>query len=135
MPNSITADQFSDEFMKLMGGQEPLVRKIASEEAKKSAQNLVDETKSAAPREAKNSKRSGKYAKHIAMKEISTNPLEVGWQWYVKAPDYRLTHLLINGHMTRNGHMTKKEDFLTEPTKKNEEEFYKNMKERIEKGV
>jgi hypothetical protein len=133
MANSLTADQFSAEFMKLMESQEPEIRKIASEEAKKSAQKLVDDTKSSAPREA-GSKRSGTYAKHIAMKELEGDSLQVGSMWYVKAPDYRLTHLLINGHLTRNGRMTKAKDFLTEPTKKNEEEFVNNVKERIEKN-
>ena len=32
--------------------------------------------------------------------------------WHVKAPDHRLTHLLVHGHATRNGGRTKADPFL-----------------------
>lgn len=32
--------------------------------------------------------------------------------WYVKAPDHRLTHLLVHGHATKDGGRTKADPFL-----------------------
>ena len=32
--------------------------------------------------------------------------------WYVKAPDHRLTHLLVHGHAKKNGGRTKANPFL-----------------------
>ena len=32
--------------------------------------------------------------------------------WHVKAPDYRLTHLLVHGHATKTGGRTKADPFL-----------------------
>ena len=55
-----------------------------------------------------NRRRSGTYRNNFA--------IDKGWQerhhyaaeWHVKTPEYRLTHLLENGHLTRDGtHRTK----------------------------
>lgn len=34
------------------------------------------------------------------------------YAWYVKAPNHRLTHLLVNGHATRDGGRTRADPFL-----------------------
>ena len=56
---------------------------------------------------------SGSFKRNISTKE-ETNPSTGMKQfvWYVKAPDHRITHLLVHGHATRNGGRTKADPFL-----------------------
>lgn len=71
-------------------------------------QSLVSETKATAP--------VGKSKKHFKNYIDYKNTYKDAWAttytWYVKAPAYRLTHLLVNGHQTRNGGRTKANPFL-----------------------
>ena len=56
---------------------------------------------------------SGSFKKNIAVTE-EANPATGMKQfiWHVKAPDHRVTHLLVHGHATRNGGRTKADPFL-----------------------
>ena len=56
-----------------------------------------------------------KFKRSISFKEIyKTKGKYAGrtYVWFVKPPDHRLTHLLVNGHATRNGKRTKANPFL-----------------------
>ena len=44
---------------------------------------------------------AGKYVKSFATKMTKEGPTTIEYTWYVKAPEYRLTHLLEFGHRTR----------------------------------
>ena len=74
--------------------------------SKKAASDLAKKTKSTAP------KRTGKYRKSIASKLLKASPNGDTYVWYVRAPHYRLTHLLVHGHVTPNGGRTKADPFL-----------------------
>lgn len=93
---------------------------------------FTSDTKRDAPRS--NTKRSGTFAKNITSKTTLETPNKKVNTWYVKDPEYRLTHLIKNGHAKRNGGRTKAQDFITPNYNKLEENFDEGIKEVIERG-
>lgn len=68
-------------------------------QAKQSMGQLVKDTKATAPV----GKRKKHYKDSIKSKKVSENDRSVSYLWYVAGSDYRLSHLLENGHALRNG--------------------------------
>lgn len=82
------------------------VAKRVNAKSKSAAEQLKRMTKASAPEQ------SGDFKEHIAIKEFNAGHGMKKYVWYVKSPDHRLTHLLVNGHATRNGGRTKGNPFL-----------------------
>lgn len=68
---------------------------------------LVKLTKSTAPEGAR-----GSFKRNISSKRLKRDGNGSTHVWYVKAPDHRLTHLLVHGHATKDGGRTKANPFL-----------------------
>lgn len=92
---------------------------------KASANKLKKLTKATAP------VASGSFRKNIAVKEMDAGNGMKKYVWHVKAPDHRLTHLLVHGHATKTGGRTKADPFLTNALKIVQPEYEKAVEEAV----
>ena len=104
---------------------------------RESMRKLVKETKATAPR----GRRNGQYKKSITANYQGLKPSANGLKgqdinaiWYVRAPEYRLTHLLAYGHATRNGGRTSANPFLQNAVNKVIPEYEQKVQEAISNG-
>ena len=107
------------------------MKKVNDECTKK----FVKNTRKDAPR---GHRKKGHYYTHIASKTTINTPNEKVNVWYVRSPEYRLTHLLKDGHKIKNkpnGKVygkTKDNDFLEKDYDILEKEYLEGIKEVIE---
>lgn len=76
----------------------------------------------------------GDFRKSIASKLLKTGRGGDTYVWYVKAPNYRLTHLLVHGHATRDGGRTRGNPFLHNAVNEVLPEYEKNVEEALKNG-
>lgn len=88
---------------------------------------LVSLTKSTAPMGARQS-----FKRNIASKAVKGKRGDT-FVWYVKPPDYRLTHLLVHGHATKDGGRTKPNPFLQNALDRVLPEYEKAVVEAVKK--
>lgn len=93
---------------------------------KTAAEKLRKLTKATAP------VASGDFRKHIAIKEVDSGHGTKRYIWHVKAPDHRLTHLLVHGHATKNGGRTKGDPFLKNALETVLPEYEQAVKEAVQ---
>ena len=109
------------------------LREITTESMKQ----LVKDTKATAPV----GRRKGQYKKNITADYSGTRRTARGIRgqnvhatWYVKAPDYRLTHLLVRGHATNNGERTSANPFLQNAVDRLVPEYERKVEEVLRGG-
>jgi len=106
-----------------------------------SMEKLVRQTRATAP----TGRRNGQYRKHIAAEYRGLNRKgdrkkgqlrgrTIRATWYVKAPDYRLTHLLVHGHATKDGGRTRANPFLKNAVDQVLPEYESAVKEVLANG-
>lgn len=83
------------------------VEKGVQEAAAESMDKLVKLTKATAP-----VGKRGSFKRKITSTVVRGMRGVVEYVWHVKAPDHRLTHLLVHGHATKDGGRTKGNPFL-----------------------
>lgn len=99
-------------------------------EAQKSVKKLVKETKATAPV----GNRTKHYRDNITSRKLEENDRGAVYQWYVKGPDYRLSHLLENGHALRDGGRYEGTGFIHNAEISVVEEFEKAVEEVVKNG-
>lgn len=97
------------------------------------AKELVSETKRTAPyaHHGENAKRRRHYRNGITYIRQDTGRGTPRCIWHVKGPDYRLTHLLVHGHLAKDGSRVNGDSFLQNACDKIFPELEKKIEEAI----
>lgn len=130
MSKSIGIDQLNEAIAKELSLYNANVIDGVKKEAKKSIDRLVKDTKATAPV----GKRSKHYRDSIKSKKESENDRSVSYLWYVNGPDYRLSHLLENGHALRDGGRVAGTHFIKNASDPILEQYLKAVEEVIKNG-
>ena len=96
----------------------------------KSMRQLVQETKGTAPV----GHRKKHYRDSITSKVTKQGLREYEKTWYVRGSDYRLSHLLNNGHQLRDGGRYPGTQFITKATISVIKDFEEALKEVLRRG-
>ena len=106
------------------------VTESIKKEAKSSMNELVKRTKETAPV----GHRKKHYRDNISSKKTQEDIHGISYTWYVKGSDYRLSHLLENGHALRNGDRTRGTHFIANASEPILAEFERKIEEAIRNG-
>ena len=106
------------------------VVKAIKTETDKAMKQLVAETKATAPV----GHRHKHYRDSITSKVTQANYRGYEKTWYVQGSDYRLSHLLNNGHMLRNGDRYPGTGFITKASVSVIENYTEAIKAAIERS-
>ena len=127
---SISVNQLSEAISKELTLYNDKVTQRIKDEAKKSMDQLVKDTKATAPV----GKRKKHYRSSIRSKLVSENARSVSYVWYVGGSDYRLSHLLENGHALRNGGRVEGTHFIKNASDPIIEKYIQAIEEVVRNG-
>ena len=128
---TITSDNLADAIDRELTMYHEEVNEKLRKVTRKSMANLVRKTRATAP-EGKR----GEFRKAIAgdFRGLKRGSRKVSALWYVKKPHYRLTHLIVKGHLTKNGDRTKANPFLQNALDEVLPEYENEIKEVLKNG-
>lgn len=130
MSKSIGIDELGDAIAEELSIYNRDVIDGVKKEAKSSMSRLVKETKATAPV----GHREKHYRDSIKSKKTEETDRSVEYTWYVAGSDYRLSHLLEDGHALRDGGRTEGTHFIEKATNPIIEEYLKAVEDIIENG-
>lgn len=130
MSNNISFDKIGEAIAKELSVYHESVIAGIKTESQKSIKQLVKDTKATAPV----GRRKKHYKDSITSKKLSEDERSVSYVWYVKGSDYRLSHLLENGHAKRNGGRVEGTHFIQKASDPILEQYLKAVEEVIKNG-
>jgi hypothetical protein len=130
LSKGVSIDQLGETIQKELTLYSQNVIDGIKKEAKKSANQLVKQTKATAPV----GKRKRHYRDSIKSKKTDESKNSVSYLWYVDGSDYRLSHLLENGHALRGGGRVEGTHFIQNATEPIIEQYIKAVEEVIKSG-
>lgn len=127
--NKVSINNFNAVLGKELEQYHQGVSEGVNEAGKKAITELVRKTKATAP------KKSGRFRKNIASKEVQNGPgRDRTFIWYVKAPLHRLTHLLVHGHQKKRGGRVAGDPFLHNALDQVLTDYTADVEEAIKNG-
>lgn len=134
MSRRTTVDQLGNAIAQELTIYSEAVNEAIIRETDAAITDLVKKTKATAPVGAR-----GSYKKHISadksrLKKSASSGRNFSATWYVKAPDYRLTHLLTNGHATKDGGRTRPNPFLHNAVNEILPDYERKIEEAVRNG-
>ena len=130
MSQNISIDKFVETVEEELLLYSDHIVKGLDEKSSKAVKDLVKKTKDTAPV----GKRRKHYKNSITSKKLTSDKHAVAYLWYVKAPDYRLSHLLNNGHATRDGGRVAGTGFISNAEQEVVAKYEKEVEEVIKNG-
>lgn len=130
MATKVSIDGLSKAIAKELETYDRSVNEGIRKAVDKSMRQLVQETKGTAPV----GHRHKHYRDSITSKVTNTSLRAYEKTWYVKGSDYRLSHLLNNGHMLRNGDRYPGTGFITKASVSVLHDFEEAIKEVCANG-
>lgn len=135
--SNISITQLSSKIQEILNENAATITSKVKVLAKDTAVELTKNTKRDSPTKTR------EYKKHITYKKTRETSTSAVYTWYVKEPEYRLTHLISNGHrlvvgtgahnsIPKEVGKTKSNDFLSKNVTDAENKFFKGVKEIIE---
>lgn len=130
MSNNVSIEQLGEAINKELTLYSRSVIDGVKNEAKKSMDQLVKDTKATAPV----GYRKKHYRDSIKSKKTKENDRSVEYVWYVDGSDYRLSHLLEHGHALRDGGRVDGTHFIQKASDPILEQYIKAVEEVLKNG-